>query len=253
MQLRCPGCGYALAELGEGAVKRFDKSGWKREEMQELGYAVPTAIGADPAPAPMPGATYTKQQPARPASVPSDVLTPFWQAVISGTMIAFVTIPITIGGVLFDMWSWWVVPITVACAFIAVTGFVWFKLLGSHRKLLWLAETITGKDLDGDGQRGRPRKPEPFCVDWTDRENKRKEKHYWPIPEGQVREIGEAHLLRGASLSKRELAKHTSLSEEKALEVLAYMRSKAYAIYVDGNRTELTGRGDYFFSRLLST
>jgi len=159
MQLRCPGCGYALAELGEGAVKRFDKSGWKREEMQDFGYAVPTAIGAESPPAPMPGATYIKQQPARPASVPSDVLTPFWQAVISGTMIAFVSILVTVGGVLFDIWPWWVVPVVFICAFIAVTAFKWFKLLGSHNELLWLKEIITGKDLDGDGRVGRPGKP----------------------------------------------------------------------------------------------
>jgi len=158
-----------------------------------------------------------------------------------------------VGGVAWDWWPWWIVPVIFVGTFIAVAFVMWFKLLGSHRKLLWLVEIITGKDWDKDHQIGQPRKLEPFCVDWTDRENKRKEKHYWPIPEEQVREIGKAHLRRGASLSKRELAKHTSLSEEKALEVLAYMRQKAYAHYVDGNKTELTGRGDYFFSRLLST
>jgi hypothetical protein len=251
MQLRCPGCGYALAELGENTVKRFD-SGWQREEMQDFGYSVPAVAGAESAPAPMPGAIYTKQQPARPASVPSDVLTPFWQAVISGAMIAFVSILVTVGGFLLDAWPWWVIPIVFFCAFVIVSGFWWFKLLGAHRKLLWLVEMITGKDLDQDGQKGPPRQAEPFCVEWTDRENKRKEKHYWPVPEAQIREIGQAHL-RGVNLSKRELAKHTSLSEEKALEVLAYMRQKAYAQYVDGNRTELTGRGEWFFKQLLSS
>lgn len=233
-------------------MKTFVDSGWKRERWQEFGYSVPAALGTESAPAPMPGATYTKRQPARPASVESDVLVPFWQAVISAVLGGVLVLVITVFLSIENEWSLWVPPLSFLGATALILFCAWLWRLGAHCKLLWLVEMITGKDLDQDGQKGPPRQAEPFCVEWTDRENKRKEKHYWPVPEAQIREIGQAHL-RGVNLSKRELAKHTSLSEEKALEVLAYMRQKAYAQYVDGNRTELTGRGEWFFKQLLSS
>jgi hypothetical protein len=223
-----------------------------RQEWQDFGYTMPT-VGAQ-APALMAGETYIKKQPARPASVESDVITPFWQAVI--TAVSVTVALLFLGLLIVSIRGEWPLQIRYVFGFLFLLTTIfllaWLYLLGAHRSLLWFVETITGKDLDGDREKGKPEK-EPFPVEWTDKENKKQERHYWPIPEEQVREIGKAHLHQGVSLSKRELAKHTSLSEEKALEVLKYMRQKAYAQYVDGNTTQLSGRGEYFFKQLLST
>lgn len=247
IQFKCPYCKGRLAiqsVRGNSPIKR----GFKRQAWQEFHLD----MGSEDAPV-LAGTSFTRRQPARAASVESDVKVPFFQAMICGAIASLATLLGGVGLAAKQHWAWWIPPGAALTAFVAVMALAWASLLGAHRQLLWLVEEITGQDLDQDGETGQPREPEPFLVEWTDGQNRRQERHHWPVPEEQVREIAKAHLMQGANLSKREIAKHTSLSEEKALEVLAFMRNKAYARYMDGNRTELTGRGEYFFSQLLST
>lgn len=45
------------------------------------------------------------------------------------------------------------------CLGVASFVLLWFTLLFESRRLLWLMETVTGKDLDGDQQVGKPDPP----------------------------------------------------------------------------------------------
>jgi len=187
------------------------------------------------------------------------------QSVISGLSAALALTGLAI--VINPYADWGLTIDDFALIFIGSAAFVyvgiWFLLLIVDRVTLLLneiievAERIFKKDINQDGliggqQESVPRKAEPFEVVWTDPEKRQLQLHGWPVPEEQVKEVGEAYF-SGVDLSKRELAKHTSLGQDKALEVLNYMRRKAYAHYIDGNTTELTGRGEHFFSILLSS
>ena len=81
--------------------------------------------------------------PARQASPSSDVLVPFFQAVICGVTVAIVGsafVSLRIG----------------ALAFAVTFAVAWFGLLFDHRRLLWSIEKVTNADLDQDGHAGQP-------------------------------------------------------------------------------------------------
>lgn len=100
-----------------------------------------------------PGATLQRDQPARPAGVVADVVVPMLQAGITGGLLAGVVV-IALGAVadldggdLFRLW---------AALALAVCSAVWLALLQDTRRLLWAAERLTGRDLDGDRAVGKP-------------------------------------------------------------------------------------------------
>ena len=187
----------------------------------------------------------TRRSPARPATVEGDFAVIALQALGCGMAAAI----LSIGGIWQGDWPWWSPVIALGSG----TSISWFILLYSQRKHLWIIEKVIGLDIDGDGAISEPYQAEPFVVEWHNKEGRSIKRETWPISEKQVREIAEAHLKRGKRLSKRELAKHTSLSEEKALEVLAWMRSHKMAHYIDGQKTELTGKGKFLLDKLLSS
>jgi len=81
--------------------------------------------------------------PARQASPSSDVLVPFFQAVICGVTVAIVGcafVSLRIG----------------ALAFAVTFAVAWFGLLFDHRRLLWSIEKVTDTDFNQDGQVGQP-------------------------------------------------------------------------------------------------
>jgi len=87
-------------------------------------------------------------EPARPASVASDVVVPGLQAAITGAVAAAVA-----GAAAWALgWPAWV----AAFAGLAVLAVSWVLLLLDHRRLLWAVENVTRADLDGDGETGRP-------------------------------------------------------------------------------------------------
>jgi hypothetical protein len=242
-QFKCPHCGRMLT------VQPVKLTVPKKERMQTFESTAPWQPSHSVPAVPkqeMPSFTEAKRQsPARPATVEGDFAVVALQALGCGVAICILAIGATL------QWDlvWWTPVMALGGGFSAA----WFILLYSQRKHLWIIETIFGQDIDGDGTIGESRQAEPFVVEWHNKEGKSIKREMWPISEEQVREIAEAHLRRDKRLSKREIAKHTSLSEEKALEVLAWMRSHKMARYADGQTTELTGKGKYLLSQILSS
>lgn len=116
----------------------------KRFEM-----TMPTATAS---PGEIAGDVY-RQMPARPASFESDVLVPASQAMITGLVSLLPT------GVLTAVFGWdWRVALLLSGGVMVVS---WLYLLNAHRKLLWLVEELSRRDVDGDGQVGKPAPPAP--------------------------------------------------------------------------------------------
>ena len=93
------------------------------------------------------------REPARPASFTGDLLVPLAQALVTGCVAAGALIALGLevgvawGGAPLRAWA--IAALLIVCA-------SWLVLLGQTRRLLWKVETLTGLDLDGDGQRGKP-------------------------------------------------------------------------------------------------
>lgn len=87
-------------------------------------------------------------EPARAASLASDVGVPALQALISG-MVAALLVAV---GVMAWGWSW----AAVGASGVGVLAITWALLLVDHRRLLWAVENLTSGDLDGDGVVGNP-------------------------------------------------------------------------------------------------
>ena len=83
--------------------------------------------------------------PVGPSRVETHVFVPFLLAVISMILVA--------ANILLWQWN----PLAGAVGAVGLLVWVWRVLLGD--RLLWKLETITGRDLDGDGTEGRPEHP----------------------------------------------------------------------------------------------
>jgi hypothetical protein len=90
-----------------------------------------------------------RSAPARPAGFVSDVVVPTCYALITGAIAGGLvsTIADAYGG---DWWLWLRIGGLVGMAP------VWWLRMQAHGNLLWAIETITRRDLDGDGQKGKP-------------------------------------------------------------------------------------------------
>jgi hypothetical protein len=140
----CPHCGQSIQLVKGGHSRRASKTRF------ESGYG---ATGQAEAPVPI----IERRGPARDATVESDVHVPVLQAGITG-IVAFAVsiIPIFAWG-----WAWWSPFVVGLLTFAAV----WLALLNSHRQSLWLIEDALDRDLNGDGQIGKPASIEPIRVD----------------------------------------------------------------------------------------
>jgi len=87
-------------------------------------------------------------EPARAASVGSDVAVPALQALISGVVAGAVVLALCVA-------FGWALRIAGAVA-LAVLAITWLLLLIDHRRLLWAVENLTRADLDHDGAVGEP-------------------------------------------------------------------------------------------------
>lgn len=97
-----------------------------------------------------PGAELSRQEPARPASWAADLGVPLGQAVATGALLGGL-VGFVAGRAGYRDWPalWLGVGLVVACC-------AWLLLLGQTRRLLWAAERLTGRDLDGDRRLGKP-------------------------------------------------------------------------------------------------
>jgi len=86
-------------------------------------------------------------EPARAASVGSDVAVPALQALISGVVAGAVVLALCVA-------FGWALRIAGAVA-LAVLAITWLLLLVDHRRLLWAVENLTRADLNRDGAIGQ--------------------------------------------------------------------------------------------------
>ena len=97
------------------------------------------------------GATITMQTPTRQPGIAADCIVPLFQAIVTGALVAGV-ITFVLGQsdyagklspVFFGVW-------------LSVAALAWLFLLADTRRLLRVIEELTGLDIDGDGQVGKP-------------------------------------------------------------------------------------------------
>lgn len=145
--MKCPCCGYDM--IGGGNWSQFHTF----EQVADFGLAGRAAPTRPPAPAIAavpPGVTLKRQRPARAATVPSDVFVPCAQSLISGLL---ATIAATAIAVALKSKDAALIGLGAGAALMIIA---WVLLLWQHRSLLWETETLTGLDLDGDGEKGEP-------------------------------------------------------------------------------------------------
>lgn len=130
--MKCPLCGSTV-----GGVS----AGWQRSNVQAF------ASGAISV---APGVRYSRTEPARKASLESDVTVPLLQSLATGVFAGVVS------GAISSIIDW-NEPAIVGLATAALSsGLVWAALVRDHNASLWKIEEITGVDLDGDGIAGKP-------------------------------------------------------------------------------------------------
>jgi len=118
-------------------MKRFDRDAAQIIDIPQVKPELPPGVGR-----------IQRDVPTRAPEVGSDVLVPLCRAIISGAFL------FAIVGVLVIVLDW--LPWYAACLAGGVAAMlVWFGK-GLSDKLLWATETITGADIDRDGQVGRP-------------------------------------------------------------------------------------------------
>jgi hypothetical protein len=99
--------------------------------------------------------------PARAADIKADLLVPLGQAVVTGALVGGLGIMAAVKvrpGI--DAFAVWVIVAGL------VATAVWVYLLIESRRLLWTIERVTGRDIDGDGEKGKPALP-PIQVEVT--------------------------------------------------------------------------------------
>lgn len=151
----CPYCGKPL-NIRVGRVHPGLGPGWDYSQGHEFETTGPgswPAAGGDLA-----GPVEARRSaPARPATVESDFIVPALQSLATGAAVAIPTIGVTI----WQGWPWYS-PLVAGGVTVTVT---WLQLLGAHRKLLWIIETVSswGGD-DAPGQQSKPAKAPPVSL-----------------------------------------------------------------------------------------
>lgn len=150
-----------LTEL-EGARPALTPTGggWHVSHLEPLGDMIrsPWAKGDMAAPALGGEMRAERRGPARPADFMSDVVVPLcWTGVtglVVGGMFAIVADSLP-GWAHGDWWLWFKIGggLGLAC--------MWGWRIMDHSSLLWLKETVTHTDINGDGNIGRPAAPQP--------------------------------------------------------------------------------------------
>jgi len=224
VQFTCPACGHVLTV--QAVSKQIPaRPKFKRQDWQEFAFTV--GEGKD-APA-LVGATFKRQQPARMASVESDVQVPFLQAVICGAVVGLLALVVGTPLAVREKWAWWVPPGAVCLAFTVVMALAWGIFLGAHRKLLWLVEEVTSQDLDRDGQTGEPAEVHVWV---TEPDKRQAKKVVLPLSEQEMQQVAKAVLRAGLPLSRRGLK--GVLSDGKFRRLYDTLLEKGWVIHKEG-------------------
>ena len=120
--------------------------------MKQYRQATPWAQAQEPPP----GMEMTTSVPVRPAGFVSDVLVPLAQAAVTGALLAAL-LTVAAFALARDYIDAKPVAVWAGLALLIMTG-AWVPLLIGHHRLLWAWETLTGQDINQDGQIGKPEK-----------------------------------------------------------------------------------------------
>lgn len=183
-----------------------------------------------------PGASWRRQTPARKPEFISDVGVPGAQATITG-LLAGIGAGLATG-------DW----LTGLIAGGVTLGAAWFWFLGGSQKTIWLVETITGADLNGDGATGQPATPARQNIRVELVQDEPGSAHRLlvdlPINDSKARAMAGALLNNGASFSRRGLAGILSDTEysqtQTALLAAGLLRQRGEA---KNSGFEITGKG----------
>jgi hypothetical protein len=169
----CPHCGRPLAIVPavrlNAEARPNNYQGWQQPAtFQSTAQSPISNLQADPAPpfGPAQGglvptySQYERRAPARPATWESDFLVPLAQSAVWGIIggVLSIGLPVFVNG-----WPWW----TPLPAFVLSTSLAWWLISADHLRALWIVEKIINRDLDGDGQAGKPPPKPPVSMEVT--------------------------------------------------------------------------------------
>jgi hypothetical protein len=135
--MQCPYCHKKL-KIHIGKPHSALGAGWDYSRGHQFESSPFNIVGAADLSGPVEA---TRAQPARPATVESDVFVPLLQSLATGVAVA---IPVT-GLTIWLRWEWYA-PLVAAGVTVTIA---WLQLLGAHRKLLWVVETVSDL-VEGD-------------------------------------------------------------------------------------------------------
>lgn len=175
------------------------------------------------------GSEIERRRPARGASIESDVAVPGLQAAISGLLSGVAVLALALG-------FGWDSPLRIAAAVaIAVTILTWIGLLSAHRRLLWELEEIRNRDIDGDGEIGRPEPPQPEPITRVEVIDEGGHRIRWfdvPLEDRDLERLARALLVERRALARRHL--DDIIAEDQYTDVLDAL--------IEGDAVRLKGK-----------
>lgn len=121
--------------------------------------------------------------------------------------------------------------------FLLGSGIAWFVLFSKDRRLLWLAESITGLDINKDGSVGKP-EPKTTIVDFTDHDERHRYRVELPVNDSVMKEI--AHAMLGSAgrynFSRRDMMAKTSISDDAFEKIQKEFLRRGWAAYRKENK-----------------
>ncbi len=190
---------------------------------------------------------YVERRTPQRATIDGDVLVPLLQALSLGFALGLAagTLVLLLGGPMADLrggelWSWagriagGAAAVTLAVALV--------RFIAEHRALLWQIESMTGRDLDGDGEIGEPETV--VRVELVDKAAKQVRYVDLPLSDDKVRDVARACLRLGAAFSRPALCDDMhALSQAEYHKLAGAMVDAGLARDLPGNKRELTGAG----------
>lgn len=121
------------------------------------GPVLPVPWQPPPAPTLPPVAWGVREMPAyRPGGLETDAAVPAAQAALVGACWGLVAIVGSGVVIALARWPWWIPPVLGACTWSVIMAWHVTKGVKLRQQLLWAREEIERKDIDGDGQIGKP-------------------------------------------------------------------------------------------------
>ena len=99
---------------------------------------------------------YQQEPSKRPITMETDAWLPAMQGLLVGGAWALVVGLVSTAGAVWAGVPWWVVPFAMVGVFALVFATELTATIRERRELLWKREEREGRDLDGDGEVGRP-------------------------------------------------------------------------------------------------